>query len=192
MIELIDKQKIIISHYREGKTQRQIKRETGINRKTIRKYIKEYEEKKNILIANKDSDNVELIADIVEKPKYDTGKRYKVKLTDEIISRIEFYLKQNEEKRATGRSKQQKKKIDISETLKEEGFDIGYTTVCNAITNIDRKQKEAYIRQEYLPGESAEFDWGEVKLIIAGKLKILQMSVFRSSKGRLPGWRSLL
>jgi transposase len=183
MIGLVDKQKIIISHHREGKTQRQIKRETGINRKTIRKYIREYEEKKNILIANKDSDNAELIADIVEKPKYDTSRRYKVKLTDEIISRIGFHLKQNEEKRATGRSKQQKKKIDILEALADEGFDIGYTTVCNAITNIDRKQKEAYIRQEYSPGESAEFDWGELKLIIAGKLKIFQMSVFTTAKG---------
>ena len=106
MIGLIDKQKIIISYYREGKTQRQIKRETGVNRKTIRKYIREYEEKKNILIGSKSSDNTELIADIVEKPKYDTGSRYKIKLTDEIISRIKFYLKENEEKRATGRSKQ--------------------------------------------------------------------------------------
>jgi len=183
MIGLVDKQKIIISHHREGKTQRQIKRETGINRKTIRKYIREYEEKKNILVNSKGSDNSELIADIVEKPKYDTSKRNKVKLTDEIISRIQFYLKQNEEKRATGRSKQQKKKIDISEALKEEEFDISYSTVCNAITNIGRKQKEAYIRQEYTFGESAEFDWGELKLIIAGKLKILQMSVFTTAKG---------
>ena len=93
MIGLVDKQKIIISHHREGKSQRQIERETGVNRKTIGKYIREYEEKKNILINSKDSDNTELIADIVEKPKYDTSSRYKVKLTDRIISRIEFYLK---------------------------------------------------------------------------------------------------
>ena len=183
MIGLVDKQKIIISHHREGKSQRQIERETGINRKTIGKYIREYEEKKNILIGSKDGDNTELIADILEKPKYDTSSRYKVKLTDEIISRIMFYLKQNEEKRATGRSKQQKKKIDILEALHDEGFDIGYTTVCNAITDIDRKQREAYIRQEYAFGESAEFDWGEVKLIIREKLKIFQMSVFTTAKG---------
>lgn len=183
MIGLIDKQKIIISYYREGKPQRQIERETGINRKTIRKYIKEYEKKKNIILKEKDCDNTELIADIVEKPKYDTSKRNKVKLTDKIISRIRFHLDRNEEKRATGRSKQQKKKIDILEALKDEGFDIGYTTVCNAITNIKAKQKEAYIRQEYSPGESAEFDWGEVKLVIAGKLKVLQMSVFTTAKG---------
>ncbi|GAH83269.1 unnamed protein product, partial [marine sediment metagenome] len=114
---MIDKQKIIISYYREGKTQRQIARETGINRKTIRRYLAQYEKNKNILIGSKGGDNSELIADIVEKPKYDTSSRYKVKLTDEIISRIGFYLKQNEEKRATGRSKQQKKKIDILEAL---------------------------------------------------------------------------
>jgi len=46
MIKLIEKQKIIISHYREGKSQRQIERELGINRKTIRKYIKDYQRKK--------------------------------------------------------------------------------------------------------------------------------------------------
>ena len=180
---MIDKQKIIISNHREGKSQRQIERETGINRKTIRKYIGEYDKKKDILTGEKGCENPELIADIVEKPKYDTSKRFKVKLTDKIISRIKSYLSENEEKRATGRSKQQKKKIDILEALKDEGFDIGYTTVCNAITNIERKKKEAYIRQQYSPGESAEFDWGEVKLVISGKLKILQMSVFTTAKG---------
>jgi len=183
MIGLIDKQKIIISHHREGKSQRQIERETGINRKTIRKYIGEYDKKKDILAGSKGSENPELITDIVEKPKYDTSKRFKVKLTDSIISSIRSYLSENEEKRATGRSKQQKKKIDILEALHDEGFDIGYTTVCNAITNIERKNKEAYIRQEYSLGESVEFDWGEVKLVISGKLKILQMSVFTTAKG---------
>ena len=175
MIGLMDKQKIIISHYREGKTQRQIHRETTISRKTIRKYIKEYDREKNILVSTGDCPGSEIIADIVEKPKYDTGSRNKVKLTDKIISRIGFHLRQNEEKITTGRSKQQKKKIDILEALKDEGFDIGYTTVCNAIKNIERKQKEAYIRQEYGPGDSCEFDWGEVKLTIAGKVKVLQM-----------------
>jgi len=183
MIKLIDKQKIIISYYREGKTQRQIARELGVNRKTIRRYIREYEKKKNILTSSKGSDRSELIADVVEKPKYNSSSRYKVKLTDEIISRIEFYLEENEAKRLEGKVKQQRKKIDIFEALTNEGFDIGYTTVCNTIRGIYRKQREAFIRQEYKLGESAEFDWGDVKLTIAGKLKVLQMSVFTTAKG---------
>ncbi len=183
MIKLIDKQKIIISYYREEKSQRQIHKETRIARKTIRKYIRQYEKNKNILTSSKASDRSELIADIAEKPKYNSSSRYKVKLTDKILSRIKFYLEDNEAKRLEGKVKQQRKKIDIFEALADEGFDIGYTTVCNTIRGIYRKQREAYIRQEYSPGESAEFDWGCLKLTIAGKGKVLQMSVFTTAKG---------
>ncbi|MCL6087527.1 MAG: helix-turn-helix domain-containing protein [Actinobacteria bacterium] len=166
---MIDKQKIIIMHLNEGKTQRQISRELKINRKTIRRYIRQYEQKKNKLLEIKPKENSILISDICSKPKYNTATRKKVKLTDEIIFRIKFYLDENTQKRATGRSKQTKAKIDIWQALIEEGYDIGYTTVCNTISKVFREAKEAYIRLEYLPGKVAEFDWGQVKLIILRK-----------------------
>lgn len=184
MIKLIEKQKIIITYLRKGKSQRQIAREMGLNRRTIAKYVKDYETKKAQLTASKGNSNQEeLIADIVEDPKYDTTSREKVKLTDEIIDRIKFYLKENETKRAEGKTKQQKKKIDIHEALKEEGFAIGYTTTCNTVRKINKEAREAYIRQEYALGEVCEFDWGEVKLVIHGKKKTLQMSVFTTARG---------
>ena len=184
MINLIEKQKIIISHFQKGKSQRQIARQMGLNRRTIAKYIKDYERKKAQLADSKEKLNKEeLIADIVEDPGYDTSSRKKVKLTDEVIDRIKFYLRENETKRIEGKIKQQKKKIDIHEVLKEEGFDIGYTTTCNTIRKINKEAKEAYIRQEYALGEVCEFDWGEVKLNIAGKKKTLQMSVFATARG---------
>jgi len=130
MINLIQKQEIILSHFREGNSQWEIHRQTGIDRKTIRKYIKEYESKKQILL-NSDDNNKELISDIVDPPKYDSSGRVRRKLTDEMINRIHFFLEENEIKKATGRSKQQKKKIDIYECLIEEDFNISYTTVCN-------------------------------------------------------------
>jgi len=46
MIKLIEKQKIIITYLRKGKSQRQIARQMGLNRRTIAKYIKGYETKK--------------------------------------------------------------------------------------------------------------------------------------------------
>jgi len=55
--------------------------------------------------------------------------RKKIKITDEIISKIKFYFCQNSKKRATGKSRQVKAKIDICETLIEDGHDIGYTTI---------------------------------------------------------------
>lgn len=45
MISLKEKQEIILKHLREGKSQRQIYRETGIARETIRKYTRAYEQK---------------------------------------------------------------------------------------------------------------------------------------------------
>ena len=156
----------------------------GLNRRTITKYVKDYEGKKAQLANSKGNSNQEeLIADIVEDLRYDTSNRKKVKLTEEIIDRIKFYLRENETKRAEGKTKQQKKKVDIHEVLKEEGFDIGYTTTCNTIRKINKEAKEAYIRQEYALGEVCEFDWGEVKLNIAGKKKTLQMSVFTTARG---------
>lgn len=183
MIKLKDKQKIILMYANEGKTQRQISRELKIDRKTIRRYLRQYEQKKNKLLDNeKDKDNSLLIEDICSKPKYNSSSRKKVKLTDEIIELIKFYLDENGQKRITGRSKQTKAKIDIYEALIEGGHNIGYTTVCNTIREIERKEKEAYIRQEYAPGKIAEFDWGQVKLKIAGKLTVFEMSAFTAAK----------
>lgn len=182
MISLVEKQEIILSHFRDGKSQWEIHRRTGIDRKTIRKYIREYEKKKRELLNSQEEDK-ELIADIISAPKYDSSNRVRRKLTDEIIERIHFFLKENEIKKVTGRNKQQKKKIDIYEALIEEGYDISYPTVCTYIRENCKQTKEAYIRQEYQLGEVCEFDWGYVNLIIEGKPKTFQMAAFASAKG---------
>ncbi len=182
MINLMDKQKIIISNFLEGKSQWQIHRETGFARKTIRKYINEYEEKKTKLLGE-NAERLILIEDIVSEPKYDTSNRKKVKLTEEIINRIDFYLEENAKKRQTGKSKQQKKNIDIHECLEEEGYDISYQTVCNYIRKKRNENKEAYIRQEYDLGEASEYDWGQVNLEIDNKSKSIQMAAVVTANG---------
>lgn len=58
--------------------------------------------------------------------------------------------------------------------------------MCNAVNDIEAKKKEAFIRQCYSWGDCSEFDWGEVKLIIDGKLKTVQMGAFTTAKGN---WR---
>ena len=183
MITLLDKQKIILKCYHDGQSQRAIQRETGISRKTIRKYIREYENKKAALLKTQDIPSGELIQNIVERPTYDSSSRKKTKLTPEIMERVEYYLQENETKRAVGRAKQQKKKIDIHEALVGEGFDISYPTICNTIRTIERKHREAFIKQHYSLGEVCEFDWGEVKLTLDGRDTTLQLAVFTSAKG---------
>lgn len=178
------KQQIIIAAYLENKAKKTIARELGVNVKTVRKYIAEYEaSRQKLLDAGTIDDIRELTDSIVEKPKYNAENRPKRKLTDEIIEKIEFYLKENEYKRSIGQSKQQKKKIDIYEALIAEGYDISYPTVVNTVNNLLSKGAEAYIKAEYDPGDVCEFDWGEVKLYIDNELKVLQLSTFTSAKG---------
>lgn len=118
---------------------------------------------------------------MTSKPKYDTSSRTRTKLTNEVIDKINELLEQKEKNRLLGRSKQLMKKIDINEKLVEMGFDISYPTVCNYIRE-NNERKEAFIRQEYDLREIVEFDWGEVKLTIAGKPTTLQMGLLTTAK----------
>ena len=185
MINLSEKQHIIISAYLEDKSQRSIARETGIDRKTISKYVKDYELKKQkILMTGEEIGDIRELQDsIVESPKYNSKNRKKKKLTNEIINNIKGYIEENEQKRLAGRHKQQKKRIDIYEALKEKNYDISYSTVNNYINKFLSNGAEAYIKAEYKLGDVCEFDWGEVKLTIDGINRSLQMAVFTSAKG---------
>ncbi|SEN67833.1 Homeodomain-like domain-containing protein [Mesobacillus persicus] len=82
MIDLNKKQDVLIMYLREGKSQREIARVTGIDRKTVSKYIKEYESKQQEIEQSNDSVLTgELIQELVEAPKYKVGIRPKRVMT---------------------------------------------------------------------------------------------------------------
>lgn len=54
MITLSQKQQIIISAFRDGKSLRAIARDTGIDRDTVTKYVRDYEEKRRRLLEQND------------------------------------------------------------------------------------------------------------------------------------------
>lgn len=173
------KQEIIIKSYREGKSQRCISRELQVSRKTVKRYIEEYEQiqQSGVSLATAQSSYLTTV------PVYKTGQRSKLKLTREVEASIDRLLECNRQKKQQGLRKQLLKKKDILEELHRQGFDIGYTSVCNYISGKESRpvSKEAFIRQTYLPGEVCEFDWGEIKLYLSGKLVRLQLAVFTSA-----------
>lgn len=174
------KQQIILRYFREGHSQRRISRDLSVSRKTVQKYISAYSQSQSALQAQKKPEE-ELVEELVSKPRYDSSSRGKRRLTSEVMERIDALLHANEKKRQAGLHKQLLKKIDIFETLQEEGFQIGYTSVCSYIKEQMGRQKEAFIRQVYQPGSSCEFDWGEIKLEINGKRRSYYLAVFTSS-----------
>lgn len=177
-----------MKYFRENKSQRAIAKEMKISRTTVRKYIKDYEskcEEVEKLAKSNDTaqhDTLNFVGELVSTPKYDTTSRTRIKLTDEVIEKIVELINENEKNRLLGRSKQLMKKIDIHEKIVSLGFDISYTTICNYLRE-NHDKKEAFIRQEYGFGETLEFDWGEVKLTIAGKPVTLQMGLLTTAKG---------
>ncbi|MBK5196410.1 MAG: IS21 family transposase [Proteiniphilum sp.] len=180
MISMYTKQEIIISSYREGKSHRQIARDHQISRKTVKKYLQEHEKTLQSAVCIETAQASNLSVEPIYKM---STPRSKLKLTPEVEAAIDGLLADNEKKQQLGMRKQMLKKKDILEELQGQGFDIGYTTVCNHITHKENRQryKEAYIRQVYQAGEICEFDWGEIKLCIAGKLRSLQLAVFTSA-----------
>jgi transposase len=184
MIQLKKKQDVLLMHIREGRSQREIARETGVDRKTIRKYIEEYETRYKEMENVKDTVlRGELIQELVESPKYRVRNRKKRVMTDENKQKIVQYLSENEEKQKKGLRKQLKKPIDIFEALEAEGIEVSYSTVLRTIRQLEKKTKEAYIKGGYHPGDVCEFDWGEAKLEINGKWQKLQLAVFTSAYG---------
>jgi transposase len=171
------KQEIIIRSHREGKSHRQISRELQISRKTIKKYLEEFEK----LQAGSPQPDTALSAFVSNPPIYRIGIRGKVRLTQEVQSFIDARLEANAKKVRQGMRKQILKNIDILQLLHEQGFSVGYTTVCNYIREKLGKStipQEAFIRQQYAPGSVCEFDWGEIKLTISGHLWRFQLAVF--------------
>lgn len=175
------KQEILRRYFRELDGERKISRDLRINRKTVKKYILTYMDAKHQ--SDKTGDGSALQDYVCSTPKYDSAKRSKRKLTKEIEEVIGQLLEENQRKRQEGLRKQMRRKVDIYEHLLREGYQIGYTTVCNYIREKEVLQQEAYIKQEYIPGEECEFDWAEVKLRIAGVQKRINMAVFTSSYG---------
>lgn len=178
MIKMDTKQEILRRYFREGDSERKIARDLQINRKTVKKYLEDY------LGAKKKTEEgtQESLQDYsTSPPAYDVSGRTKRKLTEEISALIRQQLQENEEKRRSGLRKQIKLKTDIHEYLLSQGYKIGYTTVCNHIRELGISEREAYIRQIYLPGEECEFDWAETKLKIRGIQHRFFLAVFTSS-----------
>ena len=82
------KQEIIIKSYREGQSQRSISRELHVNRKTVKKYILEYESH----LRDKQS-GAAILSEYLSKPSvYQGQNRSKLKLTREVQEYIDKLL----------------------------------------------------------------------------------------------------
>lgn len=179
MYHMEDRDSIIIAYRRDGKSIREIARQYGMSRKTVRKYLRAFQQ------AVGTSPTAEEMDDYLQQPVgYDSSRRVRRVMTEAVRQRIGSFLAKNRANEAAGLRKQLMLKIDMWRRLRDEGVDIAYSTVCQyvrALEGVVDKPVEAagaFIRQSYEPGSRCEFDWGTFYLWIAGVKVKLHLAVF--------------
>ena len=162
----------IIKLKKEGFSSRKIEKLTGISRNTINKIWRNYQDDLNSITAKDVKSNIHELTDrIVKGSSYDSSNRGPRKYNLEIETALRKIL-DDEEKKTQRLGKNHKQKLtekQIYELIVSQGFDIGKTTVCNRIKEIRDEIKETFIKQDYEYCDRFEYDFGEVKLFIAGE-----------------------
>ena len=116
---------------------------------------------------------------MLDAPRYDSSGRKPTKYTDEIDALLDEILRKEERKDALlGTHKQQLNAVQIHQIVTDAGHKIAYSTLEPHIREKKTRQKEAFIKQEYELGDRVEYDFGEVKLVIAGITGTYHMAVF--------------
>lgn len=179
MMNLMDKSQMIKLHI-QGKSNREIAEDMKVSRNTVNKYVKEYKELQGQLAECDPGDRErvrELTEAITAEPEYDSSGRGFRKWNAEMDAMLDGILAAEEERRALGPNKQMLTNRQIHEMMVEAGHDIGETTVNQRIKEKRARAEEAFIAQRYEPGQRFEYDFGEAKLYIAGRLRRVQMAV---------------
>lgn len=156
MITVENKEEIRRAYYIQGKSIRQIRRETGHHRRTIRKAL---------------GDGM--------KPEYQRRKAH----PRPVMGPVEAIIDQWLEKDKTQPPKQRHTAKRIHERLKEEyGFGGAESTVRYYVAQRRREMgngNDVFIPLSYAPGQMAQVDFGEGEVIISGQQLTAQIFCLR-------------
>ena len=151
------KEQILHYHRVDGLSLREISRRVGLNRKTVTRYIRDYEAS----IRENPEEGLDIC--LASKLKYPARNVECTRMTEPVCAEIEYWLQENAKRRQTGMRKQCLKKQDIHRVLIEKGFNISYSSVCKYIqrrkTEKSKNPKDVFVKQYYEPGQECEFDY---------------------------------
>jgi hypothetical protein len=157
---------------------------TGFDRKTIARYWNDYlKQTRSLGDGGEIRDQQEII---VSAPKYDTSNRRPKKYTAEIDQMLDAILAGESAKDSVlGAShKQRLTNQQIHRLVRDAGHDIGLTQLTLHLKKKrETRVREAFIRQDYEYGQRLEYDFGEVKLVIAGQRQTCYMAILSSPGG---------
>ena len=126
----------------EGRSQRQVAKEFGISRVTVRKYVEE-----------------------AVPVRQEAGPRARP-IWETVGPRIETLLAESGQWTA---GKQQLTATRLHELLRGEGHQVGVTLVKEAVAEWKRQRREVFVPLTYRPGDLAEVDFFEIFVEIEGR-----------------------
>lgn len=145
----MDKKQQILHYYRVDRLSlREISRRVSLDRKTVRRIVRGYEE----AVAQDPETGVEDYLSMV--PRYRGSSRPPRVLTDAVIKEIDRWLKENDRRSRNGMRKQCLKKKDIHRELASKGFKVSYPTICRYIR---RKQESLMMAVFAFPFSKGRF-----------------------------------
>ena len=100
MVDMDKKEQILHYHRIDGLSQREIARRVGVCRKTVKRYITEYEAQ----VQSNPEDGLDMC--LASKPKYPSRKVECTRLTEAVRAEIDYWLEENAKRRLTGMRKQ--------------------------------------------------------------------------------------
>ena len=186
MISMYSKKEVLTYHIVYGWGAKKIHSEMAKagkyppSRNTIRKLLKKYD-------AAFESGGKEAAAVYLRsKEVFNTPERDHYKLDGEARAFIELCIRDNERKKEENNRKQCMDMQKVWDILhNDKGYDVCYSTVTAYAREYKarmaggvNKVHECFIRQWHPAGEECQFDWGEVKLCIAGRWMKLRMAAF--------------
>lgn len=139
------------AHFREGKSQREIAEELGINRRTVSKLLKMAPE---------------------EVPQYHRKQPITHPVLGEYIGIITHWLELD----ILAPRKQRHTAQRMYERLREErGYPGSYSAVRDYLRQVQKKPKEVFLPLAFAPGEMAQVDWADVTIELAGVPTVVQL-----------------
>jgi len=170
MISMIEKA-AVIAMAKQGKSPRAIAKELGISRNTARKYLRGFRAAMEAIDAEGDEARVASEQRIaLSPPRMDVSGRRPTVWKGDLERRFgELIAEDRRRDEAIGSNKQHLTASLLWRALRKEGFEVGESTVRAHFAKATAKADEAFVRQRYGYGETVDFDFHEVKLIVGGK-----------------------
>src|SRR5690554_190793 len=169
----------ILSLKRDGMSNRKIALKLNISKDTVNKYVKEMNELTKLIELETDQKEIIKLQEQLVSTPTRKGVSIRKVFTGDLEQRFYELLNDDERKNSIlGINKQKLTASLLHRKLRSEGFDVGITTIQLEFKKYMNRNKEAYIKQEYLPGYRAEYDFHEIKVIIGGKVvKLYQATI---------------